>query len=360
MDEILKTYCRDLSAGSLGPEPPAAARRPEELNRLFRELADRRSVVMIGPPGVGKTTLIRHAIHLVKKGKGPADLEGHRFFETSCTNLMADTKYLGEWDTRIFQLVKALGEKSVLVLTDLWNLMGTGSHEHSGRDLFDALHTALQRGEVLLLGEMSESRLQSCRYRNPNFGQAFSPIRVDPPDPGTTRTVLTFKAKQLAKKYGLDYGPETIERVYSVCHRLIPYEVFPGKGVRLLKRVFSETATVAERHTVDPAVVLQVFAADSGLPHFMLDLDSTMDIEATRSFFYNQVVGQEEAVESMVDTLATFKAQLNDPSKPLGVFFFVGPTGVGKTEMAKAIASYLFGSADRLIRVDMSEYSSPM
>lgn len=357
--DILQKYCRDLLAADIGPEPLPLPQREEVLKRLFRELADRRSVILIGAPGVGKTSLIHQAIHRVRKQNVPDELREFKFYESSCTNMMADTKYIGEWDTKVFGLVRALGDRSILVLSDMWNLIGAGSYEGSSRDMFDALQSQLQRGEVILIGEMTDQRFEACKYRSPTFAQAFTHIRIEEPPEEAVKTVLHHKAKHLAQHYKLDYGPEPIERAYSVCRRLIPYEVFPGKGVRLLQKVFSETSTVEERHSVDPGMVWQIFARESGLPLFMLDLDMQMDIEEARSFMREHVVGQEEAIEKVVDTFALFKAQLNDPTKPLGTFFFVGPTGVGKTEMAKAMATYLFGSPDRLIRIDMSEFSSP-
>ena len=353
--DLLQKYCRDLSTVALPDEPPQGSRAYDEVRRLARDVLDRKSAVVVGPPGVGKTTLILQLVATARASLIP-ELASARFFEASCTALMAGTKYIGEWESKIFNLIQAMGRESVLYLTDAWNLLGTGSYHGSPKDLYDSFKVHVERGDVVLVGEMTEERLQSVTTREPTFLQVFNAHRLKEPSDVEVRQILESRAKQLSRKHKIEVGAESLDRVRQLTRRFIPYEVFPGKAVRLLESVFAETALVSGRRTIAPEIVWEIFSRQTGLPLWILDENQPMDLDRSRSFFQNRVLGQEEAVARVVDTIALYKARLNDPSKPIGIFFFVGPTGVGKTELAKALAHYLFGSPDRMVRLDMSEY----
>ncbi len=354
--DLLEKYCRDLGKIALPAEPAAGTRAHEDVRRLARDVLDRRSALVVGAPGVGKTTLVQQLVATAQGGHALPELANMRFFEASCTGLMAGTKYIGEWESKIFNLIQGMGRDAVLYLTDAWNLLGTGSYHGSPKDLYDSFKTYAERGEIVLLGEMTEERLQSVSVREPTFLQVFSVHRLKEPSDSEVRQILDQRSRQLARKHKIEVGAESIDRVHQLTRRFIPYEVFPGKAVRLLEKVFAETALVSGRRTISPETVWQVFSNQTGLPLWILDEHQPMDLDKARSFFHARVLGQEEAVAKVVDTIALYKARLNDPSKPIGIFFFVGPTGVGKTELAKALAQYLFGSPDRMVRLDMSEY----
>ncbi|MBI4860462.1 MAG: AAA family ATPase [Candidatus Riflebacteria bacterium] len=354
--DLLSLYCREMAKDEAAPDPLADDRQIV-VKRLCRDLADRRSVILVGPPGVGKSTLIHQLAAQVRLGQCPPELSGTAFYQASCSMLMAGTQYLGEWESKIFHLIRMLGRRSVLYVMDVWNLLGAGSHRGSAKDLYDTFKGHLERGDTILVGEMTEERLAAVTAREPSFPQLFTVHRLGEPDAPTVRRLLFGHAKRLAKRYRVEVGEETVERVITLTRKFIPYEVFPGKGVRLLEKVFAETSIDEGRRTVDPATVFRIFALYTGLPLWLLDGTQTMDVESTRAFSSARGLGQDEAIGRVVDTVAIYKARLNEPRKPIGVFFFVGPTGVGKTELAKTLATFLFGSADRMVRLDMSEYA---
>jgi ATP-dependent Clp protease ATP-binding subunit ClpC len=352
---LVEKYCRDLSQAQLPGDPPVDDPRADLLRRVIRDVADRKSVVLVGPNGVGKTYLVHTMAGRLLRGDGPVELTGFRVYEASCTALMAGTRYVGEWESKIFNLIRALGPRSILCLSDVWNMLGTGSYRGSPKDLYDSFKTAVEKRDVILVGELTEERLSAVTAREPSFPQVFSLHRLPEPPEAAVRQILDAGARQLARKYRVEVGAQVPDRVYALTRRFIPYETFPGKAVRLLERIFSETAARAGR-IVDPQIVWQIFANQTGLPLWILDDSQAMDLDKARSFFTSRILGQEAAIDTVVDTIALYKARLSDPTKPIGIFFFVGPTGVGKTELAKALAAYLFGSPDRMIRLDMSEY----
>jgi ATP-dependent Clp protease ATP-binding subunit ClpC len=355
-DELLAKYCRDIGKMALPPEPAPDTTAMGDVRRLARDILDRKSVVIAGPPGVGKTMLVHQLVATARRGLTIPELGEVQFWEGSCTSLMAGTRYIGEWESKVFNLIKALGRQSVLYLTDVWNMLGTGSYHGSPKDLYDSFKTQAERGDIVLMGEMTEERLQAVTAREPTFLQLFSVHRLREPAENEVKQVLDVRARALGKKHKIEVGAESVDRVHALTRRFIPYEVFPGKAVRLLERVFAETALVAGRRTISPKTVWEIFSRQTGLPLWILDDGQPMDLERARAFFQSRVIGQDEAVSTVIDTIALYKARLHDPTKPIGVFFFVGPTGVGKTELAKALAHYLFGSPDRMVRLDMSEY----
>src|SRR5207249_1786499 len=129
-----------------------------DVRRLARDVLDRKSALVVGAPGVGKTTLVQQLVAVAQAGRSIPELASIKFYEASCTGLMAGTKYIGEWESKIFNLIQGMGREAVLYLTDAWNLLGTGSYHGSPKDLYDSFKTHIERGEIVLLGEMTEER----------------------------------------------------------------------------------------------------------------------------------------------------------------------------------------------------------
>ena len=270
---------------------------------------------------------------------------------------MAGTKYLGEWETRAAKIADhAVRANAVLCWSDVWNLPYAGVSSNSPSNLFELYRPRMTEGGLLMIGELTLEALAKAE-RVGGFMSMFDVVRIDALSTDELRAILQRYAA------GLRFGATdaTLQRVTELCDQFLPATVGPGQPLRLLERVrhyADEKAAKGEPEPMGPEFVEKVFSIYSGLPRFVVDANSTVRVNDIGRWFHDRVMGQEAAVDAVVESIVLFKAAINDPGRPLGTFLFAGPTGVGKTELAKALATYLFGSERRLLRFDLSEFAS--
>jgi ATP-dependent Clp protease ATP-binding subunit ClpC len=350
--------------------------------------SNRRNVLLVGESGVGKTTLLASAVRQYGReatGKG-SDGETSvpvekRFWLTSGARLIAGMKYLGQWEQRCESIVSELADLGgVLCIENLLELVGAGGGEPTS-NVASFLIPYLQRGEVSLIAECTPAELDACRRLLPSLIDVFQIVTVNPLDRRRAVSLLNHLIHQLKQQLRLDADRDLAAYTERLFRRFLPYQTFPGSTLSFLTDLFSATArraglnpasteidlpamtpTPAPRSTpvVGTSDLLKLFVARTGLPELLLCDELTLDHRAVLQRFTERVIGQPAACQVATDLVTTFKAGLNDPARPLGSLLFCGPTGVGKTEMAKAIADEFFGHGevrDRLVRLDMSEYS---
>ncbi len=268
---------------------------------------------------------------------------------------MRDTKYLGEWQTKAGVIFgNAKKQKTVLYVLDLWNITSVGVSSSDPSNLFDFILQDLQSKKLVLLAEATPEVVDEMR-KHPQLLSQFEEIQVDP--------LQTDQIRQLAQQAfadsRFDIEASACQRLLDLCERFLPASQGPGPVLNFAGQVMDyceQKADIGEHEAITPQFVEKVFTIYTGLPAFVISREETKSIREIRDWFRERVIGQDGAIEAVVETIALFKAGLQDPGRPLGSFLFVGPTGVGKTELAKALASFLFGSASRLLRFDMSEF----
>ena len=308
-----------------------------------------RSVLLVGEHGVGKTALARSALDRLEAEP--------TVFETTAAQLNAGAIYIGELEGRVKTLVDSVaGQDVVWVLPELQETLFAGQHMRSPQGLLDALLPHVESGAITLLAEATPTAVELLVAARPRVASAFEIVRVRPLDEAETIAVARHALEGDALAVATD--DETLAEAFELAQQFMPGVAPPGNLLRLLHATAAE-AVEQGAESFDGTDVLATLAAGSGLPLALLDPDAALPLADVRAFFERRVLEQPEAVDSVVERIAMIKAGLTDPTRPLGVFLFVGPTGTGKTEIAKSLAAFLFGSADRLVRLDMSEYQTP-
>jgi ATP-dependent Clp protease ATP-binding subunit ClpC len=370
-EEAAPTVLQAVAEPLGGPALRRQFYRPWLRDRQVRDLVQRvgrekANVLLLGEAGSGKTAVLVEAVRLLERGGDESEDAGarpaRRYWQTSAGRLISGMKYLGQWEQRCEALVAELGQiGGALCVENLLDLVREGgSTPGSGLGAFFLPY--LQRGEMRLVAEATPAELDACRRLLPGLADVFQVLPLPAFSRPEAITLLDYLTAALKQNHKVEVGRGVVDRVEQLFRRFLPYAGFPGPVVRFLTEVF-EKARQDRLGEVDTETVLRHFVRRTGLPELFLRDDLPLTRSEVLEAFRKQVIGQEEACAAAADLVLTFKAGLNDPGRPVGVLLFCGPTGVGKTETARALARFFFGhgeQADRLLRLDMSEYAGPL
>jgi ATP-dependent Clp protease ATP-binding subunit ClpC len=364
--DVLARFGSDLTQRASRGELGRAHCREDQLkairDRLTRPGAS--SLVLVGPSGAGKTAIVHE---LARELAAESVLVPMVIHESTTDEVLSGTRYLGEWQTRLKELQEAIRSpnRAIWYLPDINRLVDAGTSEHSDESFGTMLAPALERGELVIIGESTQEALRRGLDRFPRIAKLFQKIQVDPPTPAGALEIMGRVTDDLVARYhaegvALDIPAASVEQARDLADDYLPVQARPGNGVHLLTESVSAAVQELEEDTrnwrnsddderqvvVPPRRVLVTLSELTGVPLRLLDDSVPLDLNEVRAFFSERVLGQDEAVETVVDLI----------SRPQGVLFFVGPTGVGKTEMAKALAEFIFGSRESLVRIDLGEF----
>ena len=328
----------------------------EGIDSLLQSLlrAGRPSLVLVGPDGVGKTTLARAALRELVG-------QGWRVVEATPSQMMAGQKFIGELEQRVENFVDGLGGgRAIWFVPECHQLLEQGSWSGNPHGMLDLLLPYIERGALQLLGESTIAAWTRVLTQRPRVEALITGLRVEPMGDADTLALVRDWGVQWRARLQRDVISDAVAtEACELARQQFPERAEPGRTMELLK----ETLAAAQRVQppslpLDREQLLAALARSSGLPLEILDIGRALDVAEVRDYFARRVIGQDEAVDCLVDRISMLKAGLTDPHRPIGVFLFAGPTGTGKTEIAKTLARYLFGSPERMLRFDMSEYQS--
>ncbi len=337
----------------------------DQLERLAELMQSRynRSVLLVGRSGVGKSTLVWELERQRRQFGLTASI-----WETTASTLIKELTTGGVgWQENLAQLCKELTQKGdFLFVRNLLELFEVGQYQGNNVSMAEFLRDPVAQGEVAILAECTDEEYARIEARSPNYLNNFQVLNIAPPaEPSALEAIILQKVQAIANNEQLQIEVEAIRETIRLNQRYTPYSGFPGKPIRFLESILMglkgkrSQGKKAEQWRLERSTIIQAFCEETGMPPFMVDPAISMDLPSVRQFFTRNVFGQNHAVDVLVDILASIKTALLRQGKPIASMLFVGPTGVGKTEMAKVLAEFMFGHRSRMVRFDMSEFSTP-
>ena len=377
----LERFGRDLTAlAAAGALPPLIGRRKEMLKITQVLLQSRKNnLILVGEPGVGKTGIVEGFAQRMAEGKLPETLGRAAVIEISLPSLVAGTKYRGEFEERLEAVVReaSMEPKPILFIDEIHLLLGAGSAGGS-MDAANILKPALARGAIRVIGATTTREYRQTIEKDGALERRFQMVRVEEPSAEEAIAILLALRPRLEEHHGVALEEEALRAAVEWSVRYLPDFRLPDKALDLVdqacaavrfgtltprKKENTGGGTPPERpgagrasHVVGREEIALAVAARCGIPVGTLTADEGVRLMALEGDLGKRVKGQPEAIAAVAEAVRLARAGLGRPGRPMGVFLFVGPSGTGKTELAKALAENLFHDGKRLIRFDMSEF----
>jgi len=366
---LLDQHTRDMVAqASRGSYDPVTGRE-EEIRRVIQILIRRskNNPLLLGEPGVGKTAVAEGLAQRMAAGQVPDQLRSKRLLALDLPSVVAGTKYRGEFEERMKNILNEVHRAGnvILFLDELHTVIGAGSAE-GAIDAANLIKPALARGQLHLIGATTQEEYRRVIRKDAALERRFQPVQVAEPSAGQALTILESLAPRYSHHHGIPFTHGAMEAAVALSVRYLADRRLPDKAIDLLDEAAAQTrmnwaAGDASRQGEPPAVsgqeVAQVVAQWTGIPLSVLTRAERDRLLGLETHLSREVAGQTQAVRAVARAIRRSRAGLKEPGRPMGSFLFLGPTGVGKTELAKALARFLFGTEEALIRFDMSEFS---
>ena len=415
----LEEFTRDLTESARAGRLDPVIGRDEEIRRVIQILSRRtkNNPVLIGEPGVGKTAIAEGLAERIAAADVPEELLDKRVLSLDLSGMVAGTKYRGEFEERIKKTIDEVKKAGnvILFIDELHTIVGAGSAE-GAVDAANILKPALSRGEIRVVGATTLDEYRKYIEKDAALERRFQPVNVGGPSPETTLEILKGLRDKYEAHHKLTITDEALEAAVSLSRRYINDRFLPDKAIDLMDEAASQVRMSAEstspdlksleekinalhrekadaiaaqdyekaaqlrdleqkytqqvdierenwkkslstnRGSVGAEDIAKVVAGWTGIPVTRLTEDESMRMLRLEETLHKRVVGQDEAVTAVAKAIRRSRVGLKDPKRPIGSFLFLGPTGVGKTELCKTLAETMFGDENAMIRLDMSEY----
>ena len=416
---MTEQYCTDMTARAEEGKLDPVVGREDEMYRLMQVLSRRtkNNPCLVGEPGVGKTAIIEGLAQRIAAGVVPEKMKGKRIYTLDLPGLIAGSKYRGEFEERMKGLISEVEAAGniILFLDEIHTMIGAGGAE-GAIDASSILKPSLARGELQLIGATTITEYRKYIEKDAALERRFQPVSVEEPTKEQCREILCGLKERYEKHHRVVIGEDAIDAAVQMSERYITDRNLPDKAIDVLDEAcskvslrgykipenltaletsfkelakqkeesirngdFAEASLVQKEQdevqkklaalrkrfekksaSMHPQVteedIAEVVSAWTKVPVQKLAESDAQRLKKLESVLHKRVVGQEEAVSAVARAVKRGRVGLKDPKRPIGSFLFLGPTGVGKTELSKALAEALFGSEESMIRVDMSEY----
>ena len=415
---LISNYSRDLTALAREGKLDPTIGRVEEIHRAIQILSRRgkNNPCLIGEPGVGKTAIVEGLASLIESGNVPETIKGKKILNLDLSSIVAGTKYRGEFEDRIKRIIKEVTDMGniILFVDEIHTIIGAGGAE-GALDASNILKPSLARGEIQLIGATTIEEYRKYIEKDAALERRFQPIRVEEPTEKEAVEILNGIKHKYEEHHNVIITDEAVNAAVNLANRYINDRFLPDKAIDILdeasakaklatvkvdlgsediekeiaavskdfeqalidedmerakelkakkKELTEELAKKEKRKSARKDKVVTITEADiagmvsewTKIPLSKLEEKESARLENMAKVLHKRVIGQDEAVQAVVRAVKRGRVGLKDPHRPIGSFLFLGPTGVGKTELSKALAEALFNDEKSLIRVDMSEY----
>ena len=352
--------------------------RDEEIRRVLQILSRRtkNNPILVGEPGVGKTAIAEGIAHRIIDGDVPDNLRSKQIFSLDMGALIAGAKYKGEFEERLKAVVKEVisSEGEILLFIDeIHTLVGAGKSD-GAMDAANILKPALARGELRAIGATTLDEFQKYFETDKALERRFQKVMVDEPSVADAVSILRGLKERYESHHKVRIKDEAIIASVELSHRYITSRFLPDKAIdlvdeaaaklRLENEIKTLQAEIEKNHAagamikeeIDAEDIAEVVARWTGIPVSRMLQSEREKLLQMESVLHERVIGQDKAIEAIANAVRRSRAGLQDARRPIGSFIFLGTTGVGKTELAKALAEYLFNDDTMMTRIDMSEY----
>lgn len=367
----LDKYGRDLTAQARNGELDPVVGRHIEIERVIQILSRRKknNPILIGEPGVGKSAIVEGLALRIVSGEIPA-LEGKRIVSLDIASMVAGTTYRGQFEERMKVILNELRKhpEVILFIDEIHTIIGAGNAQGS-LDAANILKPALARGEVQCVGATTTAEYSKSIEKDGALERRFQKVMVQPTTTDETFAILSCLSEAYGAFHHVQYTEQALRTCVQLTDRYVTDRAFPDKAIDAMdeagayKHDHTPAAPAADdAETAKPlpqvteADIAYIVSQMSGVPVQRVAKAEGAQLRQMGTVLNRRVVGQETAVNAVVKAIQRSRMGLRDPRKPIGTFFFLGPTGVGKTHLAQCLAEEMFGNRDAIIRFDMSEY----
>jgi len=360
MPTAIDAFCEDMLLTCVNIDPVIG--RDSEMFRVIQILCRRtkNNPAMIGDPGVGKSAIAYGIAQKLVNEDVPKQIKGWAFFRLDLARLQAGAGMAGEFERRVIALLSELKEyngKVILFIDEMHMMVGAGGQAGS-QDLANLIKPALARGEMHLLGSTTLDEYRTHIEKDRALERRFQPVVVREPSPAETLDILNGIQQFYGEYHGVTFTTEALEKAVELAGRYLVSRMYPDKAIDLLDEsaVYRSLMSTARKPRVTANDVCQVLSRWTGIPVTHMTIDERERLSHIEENLHRRLIAQESAVSAVSKAIRRNRTGLEQGARPIGAFLFLGPTGVGKTELAKTLAEYMFDDEKAMVRLDMGEY----